>query len=69
VKHPSLIQVEFELKHQNFLQEAERKRLYRNIKKSRPAFNERLGDLLITIGQKLQTHSPAGSTTSILNTK
>jgi hypothetical protein len=69
VKHPLVIQAESELKHQRYLQEAEFERLYREIEKHRPSFNERLGDLLIGIGQKLQTHPSARSTASVLDTK
>lgn len=69
MKHPLVIQAESELKHQRYLQEAEIERLYREIKKRRPSFNEYLGDLLITIGRKLQTHPSARSTASVLDTK
>jgi hypothetical protein len=69
MKHPLIIQAESELKHQQYLQEAEIERLYREIKQHRPSLSGRRGDLLIMIGQKRQTHPSAGSTASALDTK
>lgn len=51
---PSILDLEVALaRHQQRLQEAERERLYRQFRRSRPGLRQRLGDFLIAAGRRL----------------